>query len=63
LPITIEAIWDNLQEFSIDWLSYLFPFVGKMIRLHATNIDQSEDTDLETTEPEKKMKQLAHNKS
>jgi Leucine-rich repeat (LRR) protein len=45
LPSNLHNIWDNLQEFSIDWLSYLFPFVGKMIT--RAQLSESVDTDLD----------------
>jgi hypothetical protein len=61
LPTGIHSIWDNLQEFSIDWFSYLFPFVGKMItRVQKTD---SEENDSNQPGPEHKMKNLIKNKS
>lgn len=53
LPVSLNMVWDNIQEFSIDWLTYLQPFVGKMIRL-GSNIE-TEETQMETV-PDKKIK-------
>ena len=53
LPVSLNHIWDNIQEFSIDWLTYLQPFVGKLIRL-GSNLE-TEETDMETV-PDKKIK-------
>ena len=53
LPTSIHSIWDNLQEFSIDWFSYLFPFVGKMIT--RAQYYESEENDTENNELKMKM--------
>ena len=38
LPVSIQAIFSNFQEFSLDWLSYLLPFVGRIIRIKDNDI-------------------------
>ena len=60
LPLGFQKVWDNIQEFSIDWFSYLFPFVGKMIT--RAQFSECEDTDQESA-PEQKIKMLNKNKS
>jgi Leucine-rich repeat (LRR) protein len=33
LPMSIKGIWDNLEEFSIDWFSYLMPYLGRIMKI------------------------------
>jgi hypothetical protein len=32
LPVSLHEIWKSLQEFSIDWLAYLLPYLGRIIK-------------------------------
>ena len=32
LPVSMENLWPQLDEFSLDWFSYLLPFVGRIIK-------------------------------
>ena len=31
--MSIKGIWANLQEFSIDWFSYLLPYLGRIMKI------------------------------
>lgn len=31
--MSIKGIWVNLQEFSIDWFSYLLPYLGRIMKI------------------------------
>ena len=31
--MSIRNIWDNLEEFSIDWFTYLLPYIGRIMKL------------------------------
>ena len=33
LPISLSKIWSGIQEFSIDWLTYILPHFGRIIKL------------------------------
>lgn len=41
LPFSMSLIWGSLQEFSIDWFSYLVPFVGRIIKPSKTEENQA----------------------
>jgi hypothetical protein len=32
VPIQIYKFWPTIEEFSLDWFSYLIPFVGRIIK-------------------------------
>jgi Leucine-rich repeat (LRR) protein len=33
LPMSLKGIWENLTEFSIDWFSYLLPYLGRIMKI------------------------------
>lgn len=32
LPSAIHKLWPKIEEFSLDWFSYIIPFVGRIIK-------------------------------
>jgi len=49
LPVSLASILDSLNEISIDWFTYLQPFVGKIVRLK----DELNDVGLQRLSPQK----------
>ena len=31
--MSLKGIWVNIQEFSIDWFSYLLPYLGRIMKI------------------------------
>jgi len=43
LPLSIQSILQNLSELSLDWFTYLQPFVGKILKLSKESPDEIEE--------------------
>jgi hypothetical protein len=41
LPMTLNKIWNGLQEFSLDWLMYLLPYIGRIIKVKEQDAELS----------------------
>jgi len=42
IPVSLNKLWPEIEEFSLDWFSYILPFIGRIINKKQSEKDQDE---------------------